>query len=193
MKLYYAPGACSLATHIALTEAGLRHERIRVEIPTRRTETGLDFAELNPKGYVPALVLDDGNVLTENVAILDWIAGQDPTLGVPGPLGRSRLVEMLAFISTEIHKPFIRLLFPSHDAETAQMREALASRFDLLAARLQSDYLFGDNFTVADAFLYVMLRWSIAAHLLVPPPLSGLAARVSARPMVRMALEAEGL
>ena len=112
MKLYLAPGACSLADHIALHEAGLEFDRIRVDLRTKRTEDGGDFNEVNPKGYVPALVLDDGQLLTENVAILCWVAERAPKLAPGGELGRIRLIEMLAFIATELHKPFVRAFFP---------------------------------------------------------------------------------
>ena len=117
MKLYLAPGACSLADHIALCEAGLEFERVRVDLRAKRTEDGRDFNEVNPKGYVPALVLDDGQLLTENVAILYWVAERAPRLAPAGELGRIRLIEMLAFIATELHKPFVRTFFPTSDAE----------------------------------------------------------------------------
>ena len=106
MKLYFSPGACSLADQIALIEAGLAFDSEAVDIPTKRTASGADFREVNPKGYVPALVLDDGRIITENIAVLDWIADQSPALRPAGPLGRTRLLEMLAFISTEIHRAF---------------------------------------------------------------------------------------
>jgi glutathione S-transferase len=111
MELYLTPGACSLADHIALHEAALAFDRIRVDLRTKRTEDGRDFTEINSKGYVPALVLDDGQLLTENVAILCWVAERDPKLAPGVELGRIRLIEMLAFISTELHKPFVRHFF----------------------------------------------------------------------------------
>ncbi len=103
MKLYFTPGACSLADHIALNEAGLVFDRIRVDLATKRTEDGGDYSEVNPKGYVPALVLDDGQLFTENVAILNWVVDRAPKLAPSGELGRTRLIEMLAFIATELH------------------------------------------------------------------------------------------
>ena len=106
MKLYYSPGACSLASHIALLEAGLEFELERVDLKSKLTETGADFTAINTKGYVPALVLDSGDVVTENIAVLDWIASQSPDLGLDGPLGRTQLLQALAYISTEIHKSF---------------------------------------------------------------------------------------
>ena len=108
MKLYYAPGACSLADHIALHEAGLSFDHEKVDLKTKRTEAGIDFSTINPKGYVPALTLDSGETITENVAILNWIAHQDSKLAPSGPMGNTHLLETLAFISTEIHKSFNR-------------------------------------------------------------------------------------
>jgi glutathione S-transferase len=160
MKLYLAPGACSLADHIALHEAGLEFDRIQVDLKTRRTENGDDFNAVNPKGYVPALVLDDGQLLTENGAILCWLAEQAPKLAPPGELARIRLIEMLAFIATELHKPFIRVIFPNSDAEEDVVRKMIAKRFDFIAERLAGPYLFGSECGVADAYLYVMLRWA---------------------------------
>ena len=193
MKLYLAPGACSLADHIALHEAGLAFDRIRVDLRTKRTEDGGDFTEVNPKGYVPALVLDDGQLLTENVAILSWVAERAPELAPGGELGRIRLIEMLAFIAAELHKPFVRSFFPTSDAEKQAAQDAIRKRLGFLAARLQGDYLFGDEASVADAYLYVMLRWAGMQGLEVPEPLPALALRMEARPAVRQALQHEGL
>ena len=106
MILYFAPGACSLADHIALHEANLTFDRVKVDLKTHTTEDGRDFTKINPKGYVPALALEGGELLTENIAILSWIADQAPALAPSGALGRYRLLETLAFISTEIHKSF---------------------------------------------------------------------------------------
>ena len=150
MKLYLAPGACSLADHIALHEAGLEFDRIWVDLRTKRTEEGGDFNAVNPKGYVPALVLDDGQLLTENVAILAWVAEQAPKLAPSGELGRIRLIEMLAFIATELHKPFVRAFFPTSDAEKAAARQMIAKRFQFIAGRLEGAYLFGSECSVAD-------------------------------------------
>src|ERR671910_741858 len=147
MKLYLTPGACSLADHIALHEAGLTFDRIRVDLQTKRTEDGGDFTELNPKGYVPALVLDDGQLLTENVAILNWVADRAPKLAPGGELGRIRLIEMLAFIATELHKPFVRFFFPTSDAEKQVAEDAIRKRLGFIAARLRGAYLSGDEFS----------------------------------------------
>jgi len=193
MKLYLAPGACSLADHIALHEAGLAFERVRVDLRTKRTEDGRDFTEVNPKGYVPALVLDDGQLLTENVAILCWIAERAPQLAPGGELGRIRLIEVLAFIATELHKPFVRAFFPTNDAEKTVAREVIGTRLGFLAERLAGDYLFGREASAADAYLYVMLRWARMSDLSLPEPLPAYALRMEARPAVRLALQHEGL
>jgi glutathione S-transferase len=193
MKLYLTPGACSLADHIALHEAGLEFDRVRVDLQTKRTEDGGDFTEVNPKGYVPALVLDDGQLLTENVAILCWVAERAPKLAPGGELGRIRLIEMLAFIATELHKPFVRAFFPTSDAEKQVAQNAIRKRLGFLAGRLEGDYLFGSEFSIADAYLYVMLRWGRMQKLDLPEPLPAFFDRVEARPAVRLALQHEGL
>jgi glutathione S-transferase len=193
MKLYLAPGACSLADHIAMHEAELEFDRVRVDLRAKRTEDGRDFNEINPKGYVPALVLDDGQLLTENVAILCWVADRAPQLAPGGELGRIRLIEMLAFIATELHKPFVRTFFPTSDAEKKAAEGILARRLGFIAARLRGDYLFGSGFTVADAYLYVMLRWGQAKKLELPEALPAFFDRVEARPAVQLALQHEGL
>ncbi len=128
MKLYMTPGACSLADHIALAEAGIAVELVKVDLRTRKTEHGDDFTKVNPKGYVPALVFDDGEVLTENVAIIGWVCDQTPKLTPPGALGKARNSEMLAFLATEIHRPFMRSMFSPADAEKQAAREAIAAR-----------------------------------------------------------------
>jgi glutathione S-transferase len=193
MKLYLTPGACSLADHIAMHEAGLVFDRIRVDLETKRTEHGGDYTAVNPKGYVPALVLDDGQLLTENVAILSWVADRDPKLAPGGELGRTRLIEMLAFIATELHKPFVRCFFPTGDAEKKAAEDIIRRRLDFLAGRLRGDYLFGSQFSVADAYLYVMLRWARMKGLDLPGPLPAFVERMNARPAVQLALQHEGL
>ena len=193
MKLYLAPGACSLSEHIALHEAGLPFEHVSVDLRTKRTQDGVDYNTINPKGYVPALVLDDGQMLTENVAILDWIADHCPRLAPQGEHAHSRMLEMLAFISTEIHKQFGRTFFPTSDAEKDAAFEKIDRRLSYLAERLKSDYLFGLDVTVADAYLYVMLRWAVAKERPLPGPLAAYKARMEARPAVKLALQHEGL
>jgi glutathione S-transferase len=193
MKLYLAPGACSLADHIALHEAGLSFDCVRVDLRTKRTQDGGDFTKINPKGYVPALVLDDGQILTENIAILSWVAHRAPQLAPDGDPGRIRLLEMLAFISTEIHKTFGRILFPINDDDREAASKKVVSRLELIAGDLRSDYLFGSQFTVADAYLYVMLRWAAMKQLEIPEKLKTYIARIEARPAVQLALHHEDL
>ena len=194
MKLYIAPGACSLTDHIALHEAGFDFDRVTVDLRSKRTEDGRDYLQINPKGYVPALQFDDGQVLTENIAILSWVADQDPSLALSGPMGRYRLLEMLAFISTEIHKGFKPFFRPdAGEADTAAAAEALGKRFAFLAANLKDDYLFGGRLSVADAYLFVMCLWAQKLGLPLPDPLPAFVTRMKARPAVRLALEHEGL
>jgi glutathione S-transferase len=194
MKLYYAPGACSLADHIAMHEAGLDFERIKVDTKTRRTQDGRDYNEINPKGYVPALEFDDGEVLTENIAILSLVADKAPKLTPEGKFGHVRLLETLAFISTEIHKAFKPFFKPdATDAEKAAASEILAKRFGYIAGQLKGDYLFGANLTVADPYLFVMCLWAQKNGLTLPDPLPAFVARMKARPAVKLALHHEGL
>jgi glutathione S-transferase len=193
MKLYLTPGACSLADHIAMHEAGLAFDRIRVDLETKRTEHGGDYTAVNPKGYVPALVLDDGQLLTENIAILSWVADRDPKLAPDGELGRIRLIEMLAFLSTELHKQFGRFFFPTSDVEKQAAQAAIRKWLDFVAARRGGDYLFGNEFSVADAYLFVMLRWARIRGLDLPEPLPAFVERMNARPAVQLALQHEGL
>lgn len=191
MKLYLAPGACSLAGHIALHEAGLPFERVLVDLRTHRTGDGADYYAVNAKGYVPTLEFDDGRRLTENVAILDWIAGRSPKLGLPGEDGRSRLLEMLAFISTEVHKQFGRVFFPSGPAEKEAAFEKIDRRLQWLASQLKGEYLFGAQVSVADAYLYVMLAWAEQKGRALPGPLKAFKGRMEGRPAVQQALQHE--
>lgn len=194
MKLYLAPGACSLADHIALHEADLEFERVTVDLKTKTTESGEDYRRINPKGYVPALVLDDGQMLTENIAILSWITDQASGLMPEGPLGRYRLLETLAYISTEVHKSFKPFFSPDADeAQKAKARETIEQRLGLLSDQVGSDYLFGAKASAADAYLYVMLRWSKQNRVSIPAPLAAFIARMESRPAVKLALHHEGL
>lgn len=188
MKLYYSPGACSLSDEIALLEAGLRFEAEAVDIRSKRTESGADFHDINPKGYVPALVLDDGEVVTENVAVLDWIAGQYPALRPKGALSRTRLLEMLAFISTEIHKAFKPLWHGGTEPEKQKAREKVAALLQFIATQLRGNYLFGDELSAADGYLLVMLRWAEKFGIAVPEALLGFRRRMEARPSVQAAV-----
>jgi glutathione S-transferase len=193
MKLYLAPGACSLSEHIALHEAGIDFERVKVDLRSKKTEDGRDYNEINPKGYVPALVLDDGRVLTENVAVLDWIADHCPSLKAQGEHAHTRMLEMLAFISTEIHKQFGRVFFPTSDAERDAAFQRIDRRLAYVAERLKTDYLLGPQMSVADAYFYVMLRWAVDKQRPLPEPLPAYKARLEARPAVQLALRHEGL
>jgi glutathione S-transferase len=193
MKLYYSPGACSLADHIAMHEADLSFDRVRVDLKTKETETGDQFDQINPKGYVPTLEMDDGQRLTENVAILSWVAQRKPALAPHGEAGNLRLLEMLAFISTEIHKQFGRIFKPSSDAEATAAREKVGQRFRLIAGMLKGDYLFGSEMSVADAYLFTMLLWAKKAGIEVPQKLTAYVERMRARPAVQLALKHEGL
>jgi glutathione S-transferase len=193
MKLYYAPLACSLADHIALIEARATFERERVDLKTKLTESGRPIAEISGKAYVPALVLDDGEVVTENVAVLDWIAGTYPALGVPGPLGRTRMLEALTFISTELHRAFKPFWHVSSDAEKARAAQVVDGHLQYVAGRLHSDYLFGTGPSVADFYLFVMLLWARRFDVDVPPVLAALRDRLAARPAAQMAMRYEGI
>jgi glutathione S-transferase len=193
MKLYYSPGACSLADHIALHEADMQFDRVRVDLKTKLTETGQKFDEINPKSYVPSLEMEDGHVLTENVAILSWVAQQKPSLAPGGDAGGLRLLEMLAFISTEIHKQFGRVFKPSSDAEASAAREKIGQRFNLIASMMKGDYLFGNEASVADAYLFTMLLWAGKVGIQVPERLAAFAERMRARPAVKLALQHEGI
>lgn len=193
MKLYYAPWACSLADHIALEEAGVVYERERVDLKTKRTASGRDFTEVTPKGYVPALVLDDGEVLTENVAVLDWIASEHPQLAVGGPLGRTRMLEALTYVTTELHHGFKPMWHPSPDEEKAKARQTVVAKLQYVAGTIAGNYWFGDAPCVADFYLFVMLLWARRFDVPTPLALEALRTRMEARPSVQRALREEGL
>lgn len=193
MKLYYSPGACSLADHIALHEAGLPFEHARVNLKTHTLEDGSDYRAVNPKGYVPALTLDGGETLSENVAILDWIAQQAPQLAPHGAMGRTHLLEALAYISTEIHKSFGPFFKGASEEDQANAREAVATRLRYLGDTMVGDYLLGPDLTVADCYLLVMLLWAGKQGIDVPPALLALKERMMTRDSVRKAMTHEGL
>jgi glutathione S-transferase len=193
MKLFYAPGACSLADHIALIEGALSFEHESVDLMNKTTASGGDFAVINPKGYVPALVLDSGEILTENLAVLDWIAAQSPSLGLDGPPGRTRLLEALAYVSTEVHKSFKPLFTGGSEDENAKARAMISRRYQLLADRMRGDYMFGNEPTAADLYLFVTLLWAVRFGVMVPDRLSALRDRMLTRPAVQAAMTVEGL
>lgn len=193
MKLYYSPLACSLADHIALLEVGRPFDRESVDIKTKVTMSGADFREVTPKGYVPALVLDDGAVLTENIAVLDWLASRHPELGAPGDLGRTRVLEALSFISTEVHRSFKPMWHAGSETEKAQARVTIAQLLDTLADTQMGDYLFGAMPSVADFYLFVMLLWAERFDVEIPASLAALRYRMASRPAVQAAMRHEGL
>jgi len=200
MKLYYSPGACSLSPHIALLEAGIPVELKKVDLPTKALDGGGDFFQVNPKGYVPTLELANGEVLTEGPAIVQYIADQNSDSRLApkaGTLERYRLQEWLNFITSEIHKSFSPLFRKETSAEwKAGATANLSKRFDFLALKLQGKkYLLGDQFTVADAYLFTTLNWTKYVNIDLGkwPALVEYQARVAARPKVQEALKAEGL
>lgn len=191
LKLYFAPGACSLADLIALLEVSALFETEAVDIKKKVTATGIDFLTINPKGYVPALLLDDCEILTENVAVLDWISEKYPQIRRDGALSRTRQLEMLAFISAELHAGFRPMWHGGGEAEKQKAREQLSERFRFAATQMQGDYLFGNQLTVADCYLYVMLRWADKLSIEVPESLMKLQWRMEQRPAVQAALARE--
>lgn len=200
MKLYYSPGACSLSPHIVLREAGLAFEAVMAPTKTHKLPDGTDYYTVNPLGYVPLLELDDGTRLREGPAIVQYIADQVPNKNLApanGTLPRYRLQEWLTFIGTEIHKSFSPLFNPNMPEEGKKIyRERLANRFGFVNNELAGkDYLMGDHFTVADAYLYTVTRWAkpMALDLSGFPNLQAHQQRVGARPAVQEALQAEKL
>lgn len=200
MKLYYSPGACSLASHIALLEAGLPFTADKVDMRTRQTSDGRDFTTVNPNGYVPSLELDNGEILNEGQAILQYVADQKPAAQLappPATMPRYRLLEWLSFISSELHKGFGPLLRPGGPEDVkAAARDKLGRRLTYVAGHLASrQYLVGDHFTVADAYLYTILTWTRVAgiDLSAWPVLAAYRERIQQRPAVQAARQAEGL
>jgi glutathione S-transferase len=201
MKLYYSPGACSLAPHIALRETGQQVTLEKVDLKAKKTETGADFRAINPKGYVPVLQLDDGALLTEGVVIQQYIADRSPEIRLAPPRGsteRMRLEELLVFISTELHKSYTPLFSPTMPEDTKlAFREKIGSYYDVVETTLADGrpYLTGDKFTIADAYLYVISNWSGSTGIDLSrwPRLTAFVQRVAGRPAVQAAREAEGL
>ena len=193
MKLYYSPLACSLADHIALREAGFAFDLDRVDLKTHRTETGRDFHEVSAKGYVPVLVLDEGYIVTENVAVLDWIATAAPELSADGPLGRTRTLEALTYITTEIHHAFKPMWHGGSADEKAKAAAKVSALLALPAADMHGDYLFGHRPSVADFYLFVMLLWAERFGIEAPAALMAMRDRMRTRPAVRAAMVYEGL
>ena len=200
MKLYYSPGACSLSPHIVITEAGLPVELEKVDLAKHTTASGKDFTSINPKGYVPTLQLDDGSVLTEGPAIVQYLADQKPASGLApanGTVDRYRVQEWLNFIGTELHKNFSPLFNPAtpeavKELSKANIAKRLAYLNDQLAGR---QYLVGNNFTDADAYAFTIVNWTnfVKIDLKPYPNVAAYIGRVGARPKVQETLKAEGL
>jgi glutathione S-transferase len=200
MKLYYSPGACSLSPHIVAREAGISLDLEKVDLGTHKTEKGQDYAAVNPKGYVPALQLDDGSVLTEGPAIVQYLADQKPASKLApaaGTIERYRLQEWLTFIGTELHKNFGPLFNPTTPDAVKQVAKAnIGKRLDYLDGQLaKRQFLVGDGFTAADAYAFTILNWTrfVGMDLKGHPNLAAYSARIGARPKVQEALKAEGL
>ena len=200
MKLYYSPGACSLSPHIVLAESGLAFTLEKVNLGAKKTELGADYLKINPKGYVPALELDNGQLLTEGPAIVQYLADLVPQRKLAPPAGtidRYHLQEWLNFISTELHKGFSPLFNPkAPDDWKSIVRELLNKRLEIVARQLEGrSYLMGEAFTVADAYLYTVLSWAkhVKLDLSSLPMLSAYIDRVTARPAVHATLVAEKL
>ena len=200
MKLYYAPGACSLAPHIVARETGVAPQLVKVDIPNKKTENGDDFWAINPKGYVPALQLDGGEVLTEVGVIIQYLADQKPGSGLlsaAGTMARYHEMEAINFAATEVHKQIGALFNPKI---TPEMREVQLGVIDrrltpLDKALAGKQYVMGDRFTVADAYLFTVINWTnmLKVDLAKWPNIQAFMGRVAARPKVQEALKAEGL
>jgi glutathione S-transferase len=199
VKLFYSRGACSLAAHIVLHEMGGKFAVEHVDLKSKQTAAGADFKKINPKGYVPTLELDDGEVLTENVAILTYLSEVKHAAPAPGSgtMAKYRLLEWLAYISSEIHKTFSPLFSPATpDAYKAILHDKLKLRIGYVDAHLAGrHYLFGDQFSVADAYLFVVLTWSkaMSVDLSAFANVQGFQQRVAQRPAVQAAMRTEGL
>jgi glutathione S-transferase len=198
MKLYYAPAACSQAPHIVAREAGLPIELAKVEFPSKRTTDGEDLYAVNPKGAVPTLRLDGGEVLTENAVILQYLADQSSNLALPRDgIEHYRQLEWLNFIATELHKGFGPLWNPATpDSFKEATREALGKKFDYLQEKIgHGPYILGERFSILDAYAFAVLNWTRVHAIDINrwPGLAAYLARVAARPAVQETLRAEGL
>jgi glutathione S-transferase len=197
MKLYFAPGACSLSPHIVLHELGLPFEAERMDGKTHTTASGADFYKINPQGQVPTLQLDDGEVLTEGAVIVQYLADQKPDAGLAPPNGtmpRYRLQEWLNFIATELHKTMSPLFNPKTPEEVREtQKQRLYSRYEVLEARLaKAPFLMGD-FSVADPYLFTVMRWNKSFNIALDrwPSILAFMKRMESRPAVQAALAAE--
>jgi glutathione S-transferase len=200
MKLYFSPGACSLAPHIILCEIGGHFDLEEVDLASKKTVDGKDFYAINPKGYVPVLELDDHEILTEGPAIMQYLADRAPDRKLvppPGSMARYRLAEAMNFISAEIHKSFTPLFSKTTPDETrTAFLDILSKRVAIIAAQLEkTPYITGDGFSIADAYLFTVLSWSryVAFDLAPWPAVGAYLARLAERPAIHAALAAEGL
>jgi len=200
MKLYYSTGTCSLSPHIVLLEAGLPYTLEKIDFATKKTSTGIDYFTINSKGTVPALQLDDGRLLTEGPAIVQYLADQKPDAGLAPRVGtfeRYQLMEILNYITSEVHKGFSPLFNPKISADwKASALANLEKKFEWLSGFLKDKtFLMGNAFTVADAYLFTVLSWT--GHLKIDlarwPVLAAYQSRVAPRPAVQQALKEEGL
>lgn len=201
MKLYYSPGACSLSPHIVLRELGTPFDLVKVDLQTKKTEDGTDFRKVNPNGYVPALALDDGSVLTEGPAIVQYLADLTPEKNlIPacGTTERYRLIQWLNYISTELHKGGFSPLFNPKTPEDwkVAVKDLLSVRLDHVEKHLATQpYLMGKDFMVADAYLFTVLSWGkwVGVDIRNWATLSAYVNRLVLRPAIQAALNAEGL
>jgi glutathione S-transferase len=200
LKLFYSPGACSLSPHIALEEAGLKYQAVRADLKSKTTESGDDFKKTNPLGYVPALVLEDGTVLTEGPAIVQYIADKAPTKNLApaaGSLERYKLQSWLNFVSTEMHKGYSPMFNPAMPEEAKKIaRDRLATRLQHLDQHLaKNEYLLGKTYSVVDGYLFTVLNWSKTAGVDLTPfaNVQAYQKRIASRSAVQAAMKAEGL
>lgn len=199
MKLYYATGTCSLSPHIVLLESSLPFDTEKVSLADKKTAAGGNYLDINPKGYVPALQLDDGDVLTEGPAIVQYVADKVPEKHLVPPAGtmpRYHMIEWLNFISTELHKSFGALFRPNvPDATKQAVHDTISARLQFIEKKLQGEYLTGNQFSVADAYLFTILGWAkpLKFDLGRWPGIQAYQQRVAARPTVHAAMVAEGL
>ncbi|HEY8569119.1 glutathione transferase GstA [Microbulbifer sp.] len=198
MKLFYAPGACSLSPHIVACEAGIDLELCKVDLQAKQTESGGDYTQINPKGCVPALQLEGGEMLTEGPAIVQFLAEQKPDAKLApeyGTLDHYRVLEWLNYIASEVHKTFVPLFWGAPDEEKQRAKTLLGKRFQFVEERLAGDYLMGSEFSIADAYLFTVYSWcdKVGVDTGDWPKRKAFAERMAARPGVQKALKEEGL
>ncbi len=199
MKLYYAPGACSLASHIVLQETEIEFDLVKVDLASKITEHGDDFTQINPHGYVPALQLDNNEVLTEGVVIMQYLADQSPSTGLApenGTFERIRLQERLNYLTTELHKSFSPLFSGGTDEEKQKAVSKIESGLSFIDTLLSNKpYLAGEKFSIADAYLFVIASWTTPTGISLDkwPNISNFSKRIAQRKSVQKAMKAEGL